>query len=841
VLYVVVIGIIMALKLHAPDWLGESAWLTWGRIRYSHTQGLFFGWLGNAFLAFMYYAVPRLAGRSITSNTLGWVLFFVWNFLLVLPGWALVQAGFSQPLEWAEFPLPIAGVATLGLFGACIQFVVPLLRAKVPSLYVSAWYILGGLTFTLLAYPVGNVAPLVLPGSEGATFSGLWIHDAVGLFVTPMALAIAYAVIPLVTRQPIFSHFLSMLGFWLLFLVYPLNGTHHYIFSTIPMDAQKGAIVASIYLGADVILVVMNLFLSLRGHAGTVCSDVPLRYVWAGVLSYLVVSLQGSAQAVMGVNRLVHFTDWVIGHSHLAMIGFASFTAIGGLLHVWRRTTGCRYNPTAANWSFWLLSVGLLTMVVDLTAAGLVQGVLWQGETPWIDSVSASRGYWIVRSASGLIILAGFLALILAMTTGPRVVGYQPIVVDTDPVVDDLPPGVRWLKGGYALITLAGVGFFVLSFVVLGLWPNRTLRSEITATRPTDRMERSASEWRGREIYAREGCHHCHSQQVRFTEDDVRRFGPPSLAWEGDDDTPHMWGTRRIGPDLARESGRKSRDWHLAHLWNPRHIVAESNMPGYSWLFDGAAARPKREALDLVDYLESLGRDARLTGLAAPKSLSGMDPALESQSGMFCDCAIPRTPGAGPVWVVPTDPGERDRFARRGALAFTRHCAGCHDAEGKGDGPDVLIPRPRNLTEHRYSDRALSAALWSGRPGSSMPGWSDLVPGDLRGLVAHVQALSRVERVTPLPNEKREKAAALFTTHCAVCHGATGAGDGVSAGRLAPAPTNFREVQPSEAYAEKVLANGLPGTAMPRWIGKLSDDERRLLAQYVRTLYAPRE
>src|SRR6266404_9814109 len=129
------------------------------------------------------------------------------------------------------------------------------------------------------------------------------------------------------------------------------------------MNAQKAAIAASAYLGMDVILVVSNLLLSLRGSARKVMQDTPLLFVWTGVVIYLVVSLQGSLQALMPVNRLVHFTDWVIGHSHLAMIGFASFAAIGGLLHAWRQTPGCRYNPAAANWSFWLLGVGLTAMV----------------------------------------------------------------------------------------------------------------------------------------------------------------------------------------------------------------------------------------------------------------------------------------------------------------------------------------------------------------------------------------------------------------------------------------------------------------------------------------------
>ena len=255
--------------------------------------------------------------------------------------------------------------------------------------------------------------------AQGATYSGLWIHDAVGLYVTPFAVAIFYFVIPTVTGRPIYSHFLSMLAFWMLFFIYPLNGTHHYIFSSIPMEAQIGAIVASVYLGMDVVLNVSNQLLSLEGSAEVVARDVPLRFIWVSVVAYLAVSLQGSTQALMPVNRVVHFTDWVIGHSHFAMIGFASFAAIGGLLHVWKQTECLRYNAGAANWAFWLLAVGLFLMVSDLTMAGMVQGQLWRSETLWIESVSASQPYWISRSVAALPLLAGFGALSLAMLTGP--------------------------------------------------------------------------------------------------------------------------------------------------------------------------------------------------------------------------------------------------------------------------------------------------------------------------------------------------------------------------------------------------------------------------------------
>ena len=415
-------GILVSIELLFPDLGKDVAWLSWGRLRYAHTQGIILGWLGNAFFAFLYHAVPILTGRPITSRRLGYWLFAIWNFAVMVPGWALVLAGVSQPLEWAEFPLEVDLLVMLGLVLASVQFLPGFFARGLESLYVSSWYILGGLVFTLLAYPMGNLVPEFVPGAAGAAFSGLWIHDAIGLFVTPLALAVIYFVIPAATRRPIYSHFLSMLGFWLLFFLYPLNGTHHYVFSVIPMAAQIGAIVASTLLGVTVVIVVTNLFLSLRG-AGVSARDPALRFVGTGTLFYLIVSVQGAAQAQMRVNQTVHFTDWVVGHSHLAMLGFASFAAIGGLVHAWQRIHWARYNASAVSAAFWLLTVGVVIMVSDLSLAGLVQGRLWESGAPWIDSVEASRPYWLVRTLSGIPLAAGFLSLLWGLTTGPRGAG----------------------------------------------------------------------------------------------------------------------------------------------------------------------------------------------------------------------------------------------------------------------------------------------------------------------------------------------------------------------------------------------------------------------------------
>lgn len=422
-------GALVALKFVYPDFLSGHAATTWGLLRYNHTQGILFGWLGNAFIAFLYHVTPRLAGRPVSSRKLGWVLFAIWNFGIVLPGWALIEANLPQtflaikPLEWTEFPLGINIVTEVCLAIFAYQFVWPYLRPGAitghDTLYVSAWYIIGGTIFTFLAFPTGSVVPLLEPGAIGAAFSGLWIHDAVGLFVTPFVVATAYWIIPAATGRPIYSHFLSMLGFWGLFFIYPLNGTHHYVYSAIPMDTQRAAIAASAILGFDVLLVVFNQLMSFRGSWHVVRRDVPLRFVFTGVIFYLLVSIQGSVQASMALQRHIHFTDWVIGHSHLAMLGFATFIAAGGIGHAWQRLPASRYHAGWMNAAYWLIFAGLVLMVGDLTIAGLVQARDWGAQRPWMVSVSDSKIYWWIRVASALPILAGFAAMLPALYGGP--------------------------------------------------------------------------------------------------------------------------------------------------------------------------------------------------------------------------------------------------------------------------------------------------------------------------------------------------------------------------------------------------------------------------------------
>lgn len=109
----------------------------------------------------------------------------------------------------------------------------------------------------------------------------------------------------------------------------------------------------------------------------------------------------------------------------------------------------------------------------------------------------------------------------------------------------------------------------------------------------------------GRDVYIREGCVGCHSQQIRMLSSEVQRYGPYSLAGESAYDYPFLWGSKRTGPDLARVGGRYSDDWHRVHLRNPRHVVPESNMPSYPWLQRNTVAQENVQ--DRMRALQILG------------------------------------------------------------------------------------------------------------------------------------------------------------------------------------------------------------------------------------------
>ena len=131
---------------------------------------------------------------------------------------------------------------------------------------------------------------------------------------------------------------------------------------------------------------------------------------------------------------------------------------------------------------------------------------------------------------------------------------------------------------------------------IIPLFTIETTIERVDGVRPYTPLEQL-----GRNIYVREGCYLCHSQQIRPFKDEVERYGPYSLAAESMYDRPFQWGSKRTGPDLARVGGRYSNDWHVAHLISPRAVVPESVMPAYPFL-----AQRKLEYADIAAHLKAL-------------------------------------------------------------------------------------------------------------------------------------------------------------------------------------------------------------------------------------------
>jgi cbb3-type cytochrome oxidase cytochrome c subunit len=394
----------------------------------------------------------------------------------------------------------------------------------------------------------------------------------------------------------------------------------------------------------------------------------------------------------------------------------------------------------------------------------------------------------------------------------------------------------------YVVASVAGVAFFVMSVLLLGVWPGRVLEEQTRKMSPDHPLGLTASEQRGRIVYSREGCAYCHTQQIRYLPADMSRFGAPTLAWETRFDYPHLWGTRRIGPDLSREASTHSADWQFEHLYSPRALVPDSVMPAYASLFDGSPDRPRQEARDLIAYLETLGRARELAG-----------PEGEARARSACNCqademaqmafhspvlnanpAKTRRQGAYPKLASVETPA-------RGHEVYLHNCASCHGQGGEGDGPGAagLHPRPANLAEHEYTLDRLSFALWNGIAGTAMPAWRDLSAQDLSAAASVVRQFHAAQQEPNLPENIQQLGGQVYKDHCAQCHGENGGGDGSAVSEIDMVPTNFRAVRPSLAQSLRALRNGVEGTPMAPWTGKLSEAELSAVAYYVRWFFQP--
>ena len=407
------VGLLLSLKFIWPEFMGSAPWLTFGRVRPLHVNGVLFGWLLAADIGLLFYVVPRICGNRLWSEKLGIATVVLFD-LIILSAVYTTLSGTTQGLEYAELPFALDVGVTLAWVMFGVNIFMTIATRKHEKLYVSLWYTMGAIVWTAFVYISGNFATLFQKGIGQANLNWFYVHNAVGLIFTPLGLALAYYFIPLAADKPLYSHRLSMIGFWSIAFIYVWTGAHHMLHGPISQWLQTVAILFSVMLIIPVWTVITNFYGTVSGHWDRVKASPILKYLMAGTTFYLLTCFQGPMHSLRTVNAIVSKTDWIPGHAHMAVLGAFSFFAIGGTLWSLPRITGRPIHSDAlANRSFWLMLWGGLIYFVSLWVGGFMQGLQWNDTSiPWVDTVMSMKPYYVARALGGALIFAGVVAFL---------------------------------------------------------------------------------------------------------------------------------------------------------------------------------------------------------------------------------------------------------------------------------------------------------------------------------------------------------------------------------------------------------------------------------------------
>ncbi len=396
------VGILLSLKFSFPDFLSNE-YFHFGRMRPVHVNGVIFGVFSTLFLGLSQYMVPKLTGVRMPKESLSRAAMWLWNITLIA-GFAGVLLGYNKGLEVAEFPNPVPLGLLISLLMITYQVLLSIARRKEEKIYVALWYVIAALIWTDLNLVFGNlIIPYIMPGVSNAALHGLFLHYVVGLWITPGGLAVIYYFLSAASRTPIYSHKLSLIGFWSLAFFYPFVGIHHYLFAPTPYWTQTIAIVASMLLIIPVWAVVANFYGTLKGGKWDMYqSDFTVKLLIFGAAMYFIGSTQGSIEALRSVQVPTHFTDFVIAHSHSTVFGGYVVFVLAACYYVWPRVSGTGFDRGVAQVSSWAMIMGISSMFTVLVIQGLIQGTELAAGAEFVDSIVSMKTYWFIRTFTGI-------------------------------------------------------------------------------------------------------------------------------------------------------------------------------------------------------------------------------------------------------------------------------------------------------------------------------------------------------------------------------------------------------------------------------------------------------
>ncbi len=644
-------GLLAALQLAYWPLNFSSEYLTFGRLRPLHTNAAIFAFAGNAIFAGIYHSTQRLLKTRLFSDTLSRIHFWGWQLIIVAAAITL-PLGYTQSKEYAELEWPIDIAITLVWVVFAVNFFGTLVRRRERHMYVAIWFYIATIVTVALLHIVNSIEiPVsmfqsypVYAGIQDALVQWWYGHNAVAFFLTTPFLGLMYYYLPKAANRPVYSYRLSIIHFWALVFIYIWAGPHHLLYTSLPEWAQTLGMVFSLMLWAPSWGGMINGLLTLRGAWHLLRTDPIIKFFAAAVTFYGMATFEGPLLSIKSVSALGHYTDWIVGHVHGGALGWNGFLTFGMLYflvpRMWKTEL---YSVKLATIHFWIGFLGVLGYYLSMVAAGLTQGMMWlavdaQGRLVYPDFVETVTRiiplYW-VRAISGLLFIIGFCImvynLIKTIKSAPVREETPVTVTNTRWVVEPNNTGHRLLEGMPMVFTVLTV-LAILVGSVIEIYPTLNMHKYVPkdlATEPVTPLELA-----GRDIYVREGCYVCHSQQIRPLAAEVLRYGEPSTIAESMYDRPFQWGSKRTGPDLARV-GKKYPDlWHYRHMINPREIIEQSIMPSYPWLADKKVEfLSLRKRLSVLRYLgvPYSDEDVANADILAEKQAALIGKELEAQ------------------------------------------------------------------------------------------------------------------------------------------------------------------------------------------------------------------
>jgi cytochrome c oxidase cbb3-type subunit I/II len=599
-------GLWVALQLVFPS-LNITQYGSFGRLRPLHTNAVIFAFVGNGIFMGVYYSLQRLCKTRMFSDTLSKIHFWGWQLIIVAAALTL-PLGITSGKEYAEleWPIDIAIALIWVVFGW--NMFGTILKRREKHLYVAIWFYIA--TFVTVAV-LHIVNSFELPvsilksyswyaGVQDALVQWWYGHNAVAFFLTTPYLGLMYYFMPKAANRPVYSYRLSIIHFWSLIFLYIWAGPHHLLYTALPNWAQSLGVVFSFMLIFPSWGGMINGLLTLRGAWDRVRDDVILKFMVVAVTAYGMSTFEGPMLSLKSVNAIAHFTDWIIAHVHIGALGWNGMLTFGILYWMIPRIFQTSlYSKKLANNHFWLGTLGIIFYAVPLYWAGFTQSSMWKQFTEsgqlkytFLETVTYLKPFYAMRAFGGTLYIIGVILMVYNIY---KTVKSGKLVANE--AAEAAPLEKSYIKHSgehwHRWIERKPVHFMIISLVVIliggaiEMIPTFLIKSNvptISSVKPYTPLE-----LQGRDLYVREGCYVCHSQMIRPFRSETERYGEYSKAGEFVYDHPFQWGSRRSGPDLAREGSgnlKKTNGWHFRHFREPSSMSEGSIMPAYPFLLE---------------------------------------------------------------------------------------------------------------------------------------------------------------------------------------------------------------------------------------------------------------